>query len=142
MRVYLSGPMSGYPSFNVPAFTEAAEYLRGLGFFVISPHEADEKDGIGGYTKRSPDGDVSALTAQTGETWGSLLSRDIKIIADGQIDVVAVLPGWEKSKGARLEVFTAILLGKPVGYVYGKSVRTMSQGQFLETIFNSMKEGK
>lgn len=114
MKLYLSGPMSGYAAFNVPAFTEAAFDLRTLGYEVVSPHEADISDGIGEVIQASPSGDVAELTKLTGETWGTLLARDVKILADDGIDGIVVLPDWEQSKGARLEVFLGMILHLPL----------------------------
>jgi hypothetical protein len=36
---HLSGPMSGLPEHNIPAFNAAAAQLRGLGFCVVNPVE-------------------------------------------------------------------------------------------------------
>ena len=47
MRLYLAGPMSGIKDFNFPAFNEAAEHLRKLGYEVFNPAEDDvERDGF------------------------------------------------------------------------------------------------
>lgn len=99
MRLYLSGPMSGIPEFNAPVFNEAAVKLREQGYEVVSPVEEDERYG-----------QVLGVNA----TWGDLLARDVKLIADSGIDAIVLLPDWEKSKGARLEVFLCLLLGKSV----------------------------
>jgi hypothetical protein len=108
MKVYIAGPMSGIPKFNIPAFDEAARVLRGRGFEVVSPAEVD-----GPVTREqlltSENGDHADLPKDEG--WSFYLSRDFRILADGGIDVIAVLPGWEKSRGARLEV----LVGKELG---------------------------
>lgn len=37
--VYLSGPMTGLPDFNYPAFHDAAQRLRSIGHRVESPAE-------------------------------------------------------------------------------------------------------
>lgn len=112
MRVYLAGPMSGIKSFNIPAFDEGAQRLRGWGHSVVSPAEMD-----GPVTRQilmsSKAGDHKDLP--TGETWGFYLARDIKLLCDDGIEAVMVLPGWQNSKGARLETFVAsALLGMPI----------------------------
>lgn len=86
--IYLSGPMSGMPEFNFPAFHAEAARLRALGYKVVNPAEINV------------DGDKS---------WEECLRADIKALCD--CDAVALLPGWENSKGAHLEVHIAHRLG-------------------------------
>lgn len=38
MRVYCSGPMTGHPDLNRPAFDAAERRLTAQGHFVINPH--------------------------------------------------------------------------------------------------------
>lgn len=110
MRVYLAGPMSGIPQFNIPAFDAAANELRALGFDVVSPAEVD-----GPMTRAllmlSESGDHADLPQD--ESWSFYLSRDFRILADDGIQVIATLPGWEGSRGARLEVAVGRELGIP-----------------------------
>jgi len=114
MRVYLAGPMSGLPRFNFPAFDRAARDLRDSGYDVVSPAELDSPASRKAALA-SPDGDPAIYVANTNETWGDLLARDVKLIADGGIEAVFVLPGWEGSRGARLETFIANrMVGLPI----------------------------
>lgn len=108
-HVYIAGPMTGLPQFNIPAFDRAAGYLRGAGFTVSSPAELDDPN-TRAAALASPDGAPGTGSAN-GETWGDFLSRDVKLIADGGIEVICVLPGWQRSPGARLETFVAFLAG-------------------------------
>lgn len=103
-RVYIAGPMSGHPRFNFPAFDAAAERLRGAGFEVISPAELDDPPARRAALD-SVDGSPTAYAEATGETWGRMLARDVRIIADGDLDAIVVLPGWDRSRGALLETF-------------------------------------
>lgn len=88
MKFYLSGPMSGIEDFNFPAFHAEAKRLRELGHEVINPAEVNAEHGL---------------------PWETYLRRDIKALCD--CEGVALMPGWEVSKGAHLEVHVAHRLG-------------------------------
>lgn len=104
--------MTGIPQFNFPAFDEASKWLRDHGYNVISPAELDDEE-IREAALASPDG-CEGSASPNNETWGDFLARDVKLVAD-QVDIIVVLPGWEKSRGARLETFCGYALcGKPV----------------------------
>jgi hypothetical protein len=111
--VYIGGPMTNIPKFNFPAFDEAAKQLRKEGFEVWSPAEMDDKE-TRRMAMKSPDGAPGSGSSK-GETWGDFLARDVKIVAD-KVDAVVVIPGWHKSKGARLETFIAFVCNKPIYY--------------------------
>lgn len=95
-RCYISGPMSNMPAFNVPAFHAAAALLRAQGLEVVNPAEMDESDA-------AP------------KEWADYLRRDIKQMME--CDGIAMLPGWEDSRGARLESHIAHALGFEVIYI-------------------------
>ena len=106
MRLYLSGAMSGIDQGNVPAFAAAAMRLRAAGYEVVSPHELDGEidfDNIG------EDGPL---------WWARCLVRDLAVIRNWA-EGVAVLPGWEASRGAQLEVEQARVLEHPIRTVQG-----------------------
>lgn len=107
MRYYIAGPMTGYPQFNFPAFHTAAARLRALGFDVISPAEEDAPE-VQAEAVASTDGKLDAQGKIAGHTWGDILSKDVKIVSD-LVKGIIFLPGWEKSRGARLEAFVALL---------------------------------
>lgn len=112
-KVYIAGPMTGYPQFNHPAFIDMAERLRAQGIEVISPAELDDPK-IRAISMASVDGSIATIESH-GMTWGDFLARDVKLLADDGIGAVVVLPGWEKSRGARLETFVAnALCGLPI----------------------------
>lgn len=92
LHLYLSGPMSGYPDYNRPAFAAARKALRDRGHRVTCPAE-------------------SGLTPSPEVTWADYLRHDLRLLLD--VEAVAVLPGWELSRGARLEVDVAHRLGLP-----------------------------
>lgn len=98
-RIYVSGPMSGYVDSNFPAFNAAAAELRRLGFEVVNPAEINPGQPPG------PDADEVARK----HFWRQCLRADVRELCD--CDIVALLPGWEDSSGAHLEVHIAHRLG-------------------------------
>lgn len=92
MKLYLAGPMTGFDEFNYPAFNAAAARLREAGHDVINPAEND-----GG---------------EYGKEWSYYMRLDMHHVLN--VEGVAVLPGWEASRGARLEVIVAVSLGLPI----------------------------
>ena len=122
MKCYLAGPMSGLPQHNLPAFEAAAEDIRTMcGVEVISPAEIDQQDAVEfrDFCLNDLDGsrtNIGAGAVICGLSWGDLLARDVKLIAD-EVDSIVLLPNWEQSKGARLEAFVAISCGHPC-YIY------------------------
>jgi len=126
MRVYIAGPMSGIPQFNFPAFKAAARALRAIGYDVICPAETDPPD-VQALAIASTDGRYGADGKLGSESWGDMLARDVKMLADGvartanhddsvvvrePIEGIVFLSGWENSRGARLEAFVGTLTGK------------------------------
>ncbi len=93
VRVYISGPMTGYEDYNKIAFDEAAARFRALGFAVCSPVETSA---ILGFDLRHED----------------YLRFDFERILEA--DFLVVLDGWETSKGATAEVLVALRIGLEV----------------------------
>lgn len=107
MKIYVAGPMTGLPRFNFPAFDAAAADLRAQGHEVVSPAELDDP-ATRSLALASVNGDVNLMR----HSWGDFLSRDIKIVVD-ECEAIAFLPGWEMSRGARLEALAAHLAPRP-----------------------------
>lgn len=127
--------MTGIPQFNFPAFRDAAAHLRSLGLEIISPAEMDGPE-IAAAAEASADGSLDSEGKIVGHTWGDLLSRDVKIVAD-EVGGIIFLPGWEKSRGARLEAFVGLLSDKTFDLYEGRS-----QGPFgpHEPLYNVTRE--
>jgi hypothetical protein len=90
--IYISGPMTGYPDWNYPAFNEAAEFLKSKGYEVFNPAEIFE--------------------GRTDLPRHVYMKEDIKALLE--CDTVMLLKGWEESQGALLEVDIAFEIGLPV----------------------------
>ena len=103
---YLAGPMSGVPKFNIPLFDEVAARLRGAGYKIVSPAELDSPT-----TRARCAASLDGAPIPELGTWGDFLSRDVKLVAD-RVDGIILLPGWERSRGARLEAFVGLLTDK------------------------------
>lgn len=129
MRLYLAGPMTSIPSFNFPAFIAAADDLRARGHEVITPAELDDPAARAAALD-SPDGNLATYEHVTGDSFGMLLSRDVRLIADANCDAVAVLKGWKHSKGSRLETFVCWWDGKPV--LYYPTLRRIPRAVLIE----------
>lgn len=108
ISLYIAGPMRGYAEFNAPAFDAAAAELRAAGFAAFNPAEHDRSRGL---VLAGTSGEHAELGAafDLRET----LREDLSWIADNA-DGLAVLPGWQQSKGANAEVALARALDLPV----------------------------
>lgn len=116
-KVYLAGQMSGVPFFNFPAFKEAAKKLRDRGYIVFSPAEKDIER-AGEFQLNCPNGSAEELVACNVPqiTYRECMKLDLNYIMD-QAEVIALLPGWEKSPGACVEKGLADLLKLEVIYL-------------------------
>lgn len=91
MKIYLLGPMTGYPDYNRGQFNAVAEQLRRFGHTVENPAEF-------------PEPEIPTREAYLKIALPRLFSCDI----------AATLPGWQESWGASLEVYNAQQLKIPV----------------------------
>ena len=103
MILYLAGPMSGIPDHNFPLFDRVAGLLRDLGHGVVSPADTNRKVGFD-ETKHNA-GDISQ------EDYSKLFRLDIQEILG--CEGMVMLPGWIKSKGAKLEFALARMVDMP-----------------------------
>jgi len=92
---YISGPMTGYENYNYAAFDRAEKMLTANGHSVLNPAKMDAEQGIEGLS------------------YHDLLKRDMKAIVD-HATAVALLPGWQNSRGATKEAFFAQQIGLPI----------------------------
>ena len=88
-RLYVAGPMSGYPESNYPAFALATVQLQAAGFEVVDPG-----------------------TFGDGAHYVDFLREDLKMMLE--CHGVATIENWWESTGARNEVQVAGILKMPV----------------------------
>lgn len=87
-KAYVSGPMTGMPDLNFPAFNEASAALRALGWEVVNPVDVN------------PD---------PGTDWLTCIVADLEAMRG--CTAIALLPGHENSDGAAMEKIAARRLG-------------------------------
>jgi len=136
LKYYLAGPMTGYPQFNIPLFDQVTAVLRGQGYTIVSPAERDT------YETR-----LGALNSLTGshddlaiaETYGDMLSRDMKILAD-EVDGIILLPFWYNSNGARTEAYIGLMTGCVFGYYNQGKAEPFSNDQVAGVVANALTD--
>ena len=106
--VYIAGPMRGIEDWNYPLFDEARDFLNRLGKWqVFSPADMDRAQGFNPvYDEVDP-----VLFMR------DAMRRDLTKIAE--CDRLAVLPGWENSKGCKAEIALARVLNIPIMHLFG-----------------------
>lgn len=95
LRVYISGPMTGLPESNYPAFNAAAADYRKRGAFVVNPVEV-------------------CAHLPIDSDWTDYMRPCMAALMT--CEMVVLLDGWTKSKGARLEHHTAREMGFAIAY--------------------------
>lgn len=90
--IYIAGPMTGLPNFNYDAFHVAAFQWRNMGWTVLNPAESFDGRQDLPYQKYMTNAVELVLRARA----------------------IALLPNWQNSKGAQMEV----LLGSRFGYEF------------------------
>ena len=94
--MYVSGPMTGKPEHNIPAFRTMSAKLRSKGLSVVDPSEVDHSD----HEHAGPG---------SGH-WADYLRYDLIAMLESCTGIL-MLPGWRQSKGATLEHTIAMALG-------------------------------
>lgn len=105
MKLYIAGPMTGMPDWNYPAFFDAETQLTALGHTPLNPAR---NDGDSASEAIAGAGSQEVPT----HPWEYYLRRDIPKVVSA--DALVVLPGWQNSRGATLEVHLATALGMPL----------------------------
>ena len=99
-RTYLAGAMTGHPELNFPLFHAEAARLRALGYTIVNPAEIN------------PDPAME---------WADALAADFQHLE--HCDSIALLPGWELSRGANREY----------GYALGRGFAIVMAADLVES---------
>ena len=116
MRIYLGGPMRGIPQFNFPAFYEAARELRAAGHEVFNPAEKDDDIYGTDMAKSNATGNEHVAAEKHGFDIRRTMEIDCTWICRNA-DAIALLPGWENSRGVKAEKALAEAIGIEVMYL-------------------------
>lgn len=100
-RLYIIGPVTGRPH-NIHAFLDAHDRLESALYWAEIPHEFVPSAASWADAMTIS---INAMTRYAGTVEGEVVGR--------RYDGVAMLPGWEDSKGACLEKQVAEACGIP-----------------------------
>lgn len=92
-RCYLAGPMTGYENLNQEAFARAADKLRNDGWETFNPAAANLE----------------------GMPLGQIMAYVLMRVCESE--AIAMLPGWWRSGGARIEWMLAKYLKMKIIYL-------------------------
>ena len=108
MRVYIAGPMAGYPDGNRPAFNEAANRVHRAGHTPVNPADVTEPD----HTEPCCPGPTPDHYVSNGHSYGCYLREGIRLLLTSE--AIMFLDNWDKSVGASTEAHVARSIGLPV----------------------------
>jgi hypothetical protein len=106
LRVYVAGPINGYPDGNREAFAKRALQLTELGFEPVNPWN------VGAEHDQGPCVGGPAYNTESPHQYGCYLREDIKVLM--YCDGITLLRGWQDSRGASAEEHVARALGLQV----------------------------
>lgn len=104
-KVYIAGPMAGIKDYNYPMFNLFDTILTSLGFDVVNPAELDAEEG---WPLPTATDDFYVAT----EERAGYMRRDLPYVV--QCDAIVLLPDWQMSVGANIELLTALVCGLEV----------------------------
>lgn len=106
LRIYVAGPMRGVVLYNSPAFDQARDEINAAGHEAISPTDLDREEGF------------DAVNLPRGHDWSTMpdalpkartFVRNLKAVSE--CNAIALLPGWQRSEGTKMELAFARFLG-------------------------------
>lgn len=103
-KVYVAGPIAGYPNGNIEAFRAAKTRLEAEGYEVINPHEVPPVEHPGELCPPGPPGGENA-EGKTLHNAPCYMRNDL--IAMLSCDAIYLLTGFHKSSGSASELAAA-----------------------------------
>lgn len=109
MRLYISGPMSNRKDYNYPAFFQMESDLGEMGHEPINPAR-------------------DAPSPSPAHTWHFYMVRALRLFRNA-CDAIVVLPEWEVSRGARIEVADAVRRGLTVYRLVNRTLQPVPMSE-------------
>jgi hypothetical protein len=100
VRVYIAGPIAGHPHANRAAFAAKSLELRIAGHDVVNPHHVPPWHHSGDCPEGLAAGEGGEHTAPC------YMRSDLAEMLT--CDAIYLLPGWERSQGARIEFLVGV----------------------------------
>jgi hypothetical protein len=112
MKIYVSGPINGRVEGNLAAFCVAQGEITELGHTAVIPHNCPPHEHVG----ECPQGYATPFAADYPEhtSTACFIRGDFEELLT--CDAIYMLPGWERSVGARGEFDVAALAGLEIYY--------------------------
>jgi hypothetical protein len=114
-KVYIAGPMTGYPLYNFEQFFAWAAAIRSVGDTPLNPAEHDVSKMFNGWVYNEADYD-------------EIIEYDLNLIRK-EADRMFMLRGWNFSKGAQMEHSLAVELGLDIQYEAKKHIYIVGHGR-------------
>ena len=114
-KVYIAGPMTGYPLYNFEQFFAWAAAIRSTGDTPLNPAGHDLSKMFNGWVYSEADYD-------------EVIEYDLELIRQ-EADRMFMLRGWNFSKGAQMEHSLAIELGLNIQYEAKKHIYIVGHGR-------------
>lgn len=132
LKAYISGPIAGIRDANISEFNDAASLVKAAGVEALIPHDI-VPDHLGACPQDT------IRSGQGGHSWACHLRYDLAAMLE--CDAVVMLPGWERSHGARIEHTVAAAVGIPIHYLgdFG-SLRTSHGSHLFEAAREAVGE--
>jgi hypothetical protein len=114
-KVYIAGPMTGYPLYNFEQFFAWAAAIRSTGDTPLNPAEHDVRKMFNGW-----------VYDEAG--YDEIIEYDLNLIRK-EADRMFMLRGWNFSKGAQMEHDLAVELGLNIQYEAKKHIYIVGHGR-------------